>query len=174
MAPGRFRRLAASIAIAGLVWYLSVPLTPAESFASWSGRVFEADRATPREGVVVSLDDGQSERAVRSTPTRKDGAFNIDEAPAGTYRLAVETSEGVFLSSEPVELRAGPNPPMALTLSPASTHASQQQGFGSGNGFSRRTEYLIAGAVGLTALFVISEVIDDDSESAPSVYQPTE
>jgi hypothetical protein len=174
MAPGRFRSLAASTAIAALVWYLSVPLTPAGSLASWGGRVFESDRATPREGVVVSLADGQGERTVRSTPTRKDGAFAIDEAPVGTYHLAVETSEGVFLSSEPLQLRAGTNPPMALTLTAGPVHASQQQGLGGGDGFSSRTEYIIAGVIGLAALLVINEVIDDDSESSPSVFQPPE
>jgi hypothetical protein len=63
---------------------------------------------------------------------------------------------------------------MALTLTAGPVHASQQQGLGGGDGFSSRTEYIIAGVIGLAALLVINEVIDDDSESSPSVFQPPE
>ena len=73
-----------------------------------------------------------------------------------------------------VELRAGTNPPLALTLAPGAVSASEKQGFGEGDGFSRRTQYLIAGGLGLAALLIINEINDDDSESAPSVFKPTE
>jgi hypothetical protein len=163
MAPGRFRTIAAATLSVALVWVCSMPVTPAESVASWGGRVFAADRITPREGVVVSLADGPGERTVRAAPTRADGAFTIDGAPTGTYRLKVETPEGVFVSSEPVKLEAGTNTPMALALNPAPINAKQEYGLGEGE-VSRTTEYLIAGGISLFALLVILQITDDDNE----------
>ena len=78
MAPGRFRSIAAATLSVALVWVFSTPVTQAGAVASWGGRVFESDRITPREGVVVSLAEGPSDGTVRAAPTRADGAFTID------------------------------------------------------------------------------------------------
>ena len=170
MAPGRFRSIAAATLSVALVWVFATPMTPAGALASWGGRVFESDRTTPREGVVVSLADGPGDMTVRAKPTRADGAFTIDGAPTGSYRLKVETPEGVFVSSEPVKLEAGTNTPMALALNP-SFNATQEQGLGSGE-VSQTTEYIIAGAVSLFALLVILEITDEDNQPNATVHEP--
>jgi hypothetical protein len=171
MAPGRIRSIAAAILSVALVWVFSAPMTPAGAVASWGGRVFESDRITPREGVVVSLAEGPGETTLRAEPTRADGTFTIDGAPTGTYRLKVETPEGVFVSSEPVELSAGANTPMALALNPGAFNAKREQGLGNGN-VSSMTEYLIAGGVSLFALLVILEITEDDDETNATNHLP--
>jgi hypothetical protein len=171
MAPGRFRSIAAATSCVALVWVFSTPVTPAGAVASWGGRVFESDRITPRAGVVVSLADGPDEQSFRAEPTRTDGSFTIDGAATGTYRLRVETPEGVFVSSEPVKLEAGENTPMALALNPGAFNAKQEQGLGNGE-MSQTTEYLIAGGISLFALLVILQITDDDDEENATLHLP--
>jgi hypothetical protein len=166
MASGRFRSFAATTAIVALVWVLSTPMTPAGALASWGGRVFESDRLTPREGVVISLGNAQGVETLRSEPTRGDGAFRIDGAPAGTYRLTVETPEGTFVSSEPVTLESGSNPSMALSLAPGITRSGQEHGLGGEGGDAG--PWIFAGVVTAFALLAVWAITEDDDEKNPS------
>lgn len=162
MATGRLRSFTATMVLVALVWIFVAPQARAEAVASWGGRVFQGDRVSPRQGVVVSLVDDRAGRTLHTEPTRADGAFTIEGEP-GTYKLRVETPEGVFVSPEPVELAAGVNRPMALALD-----AEKDHGLGNAE-VSRTTEYVFAGIVLLFALLVFLEITDDASESRASI-----
>lgn len=164
MASGRFRGATVLFVACSLI-LLSLPTASAEVLtASWGGRVFEADRVTPRSGVVISLIDA-SQKEFRSVPTRTDGGFALSGNP-GTYTLRVETDQGAFLSAEPVTLNSGVNKPMALALD----RIDAKKDFGLGDDdVSRTTEWIIAGVVTLFALFVIFEITDDDGEPTASI-----
>jgi len=169
MSAGSLRHFAAASAIVALVWVVSVPVTPAGTLASWGGRVFQPDRTAPRAGVVVELVAGGDEGRVRSKPTRSDGAFTIEGVPAGKYMLHVETPEGVFVSSEPLELQPGSNTPMALALQARPFDAKQEHGLG-GDDTSRRTEIILAGVVSLVALGLYFLVTEDATETSSSLF----
>jgi hypothetical protein len=169
MLAGSPRQLAATGAIVALVWVVCTPVTPAGTLASWSGRVFQPDRSAPRAGAVVELVGDEGGQRHRSQPTEADGAFKIEGAPAGRYALHVETPEGVFVSSEPVELQSGANAPMALALAARTLDAKQDHGFGGAN-VSRRTEYILAGVVTAVALFVYLQVTEDENEPSGSEF----
>jgi len=166
MLRGRYRSLIATTVVSSLIWFVCAPMASAGSLGSWGGRVYQPDRVTPREGVVVSL-VGEQERTFRSEPTRSDGAFTLDSLPAGTYSLRVETPEGVFVSDRSLEMQNGSNRPMALALGSFPGNAAQEQGIG-GPG-SRTTEYIVAGLVFVFALFIILELTDDANETRASV-----
>ncbi len=169
MSLGYWRRLAASITIMVLVSFAWMPTVGAGSPASWGGRVFDGDRATPREGVVVSLRSDAGQASVRSEPTRADGAFLIESMPPGTYTLTVETGEGVFVSSEPLNLQPGSNTPLALSLRPAAGYsASQEHGFGGDEGFPRLVQYFVGGACVIFALLVLDKIFEDSSSEPTS------
>jgi hypothetical protein len=173
MSPGYCRCLAASITIVALVSFAALPTVGAGSPASWGGRVFNGDRATPREGVVVSLRSAAAPQAsVRSEPTRTDGTFLIDGMPSGTYTLAVETEEGVFVSPEPLHLQPGSNTPLALSLRPAGYSASQEHGFG-GDEIPRVWEYVVGGTVILFSLFVLHKLFEDSNEKNSTIVLTT-
>ena len=173
MSPGYCRRLAASITIVMLVSFAALPTVGAGSPASWGGRVFNGDRATPRKGVVVSLRSAAAPQAsVRSEPTRTDGTFLIDGMPSGTYTLAVETEEGVFVSPEPLHLQPGSNTPLALSLRPAGYSASQEHGFG-GDEIPRVWEYVVGGTVILFSLFVLHKLFEDSKERNSTIVLTT-
>ena len=171
MSPGCCRRFAASITISVLITVLAVPHVVASPPASWGGRVFDGDRATPRGGVVVRLGGEPGSGTVRSDPTRADGSFVIESAPPGTYTLAVETAEGVFVSSERVELHPGSNTPLALGLRQPPIFASQDYGFGSEE-IPRAVEYVVGGLVVLFSLFVLHKLFEDNDEQTSTVVLP--
>ncbi len=174
MSPGYWRRFAASITTVGLVSFASMPTVGAGSPASWGGRVFEGDRATPRGGVVVSLLSDAGQTSVRSEPTRADGTFLLENMPSGSYTLAVETGEGRFVSAELLNLHPGLNTPLALALQPAGYSASQEHGFGGNDEeISRVVEYVVGGAILLFSLYVLDKIFDDDSERTASVVLTT-
>jgi len=174
MSPGYWRRLAASITTVGLVSFASMPTMGAGSPASWGGRVFEGDRTTPRSGVVVSLRNDAHQAGLRSEPTRADGTFLLESMPSGTYTLAVETEEGMFVSSEPLTLHPGSNTPLALSLRPGDYSASQEHGFGDKDKqTSRVVEYVVGGTILLFALYVLDKIFEDDSEQTSSVVLTT-
>ncbi len=172
MSPGYCRRFAASVTIVVLFSFASMPTAGAGSPASWGGRVFDGDRATSREGVVVSLRSDAGQASVRSEPTRADGTFLIESVPSGTYTLAVETVAGVFVSSEPLNLQPGSNTPLALSLSSVGYSASQEHGLGDEK-IPRIVEYAVGGVILLFSLFVLDKIFEDDDEPTASVMKTT-
>ena len=165
MLPSRVRNRVALLLL--VVTSLFAPSTWAASFG---GRVFTADGRTPRAGVVVTLVDESGQAARRSQPTNPEGGFMIKGADAGTYHLLVETSDGAFVAPEPLAVKAGDNPPLALSLRAnapgGGMNFQEQYGFGSGGGLSQMTTGIIAGAIGVAALVVIAEVSDAESNSS--------
>lgn len=157
------RRILASLLVTAIV--LVVPAARAQVLdASLSGRVFEADGVTPRAGVTVNLVLGDGESIFTSPTTNADGTFAIASAPAGSYRVVVETSAGAFLAPQPLDLEPGANRPVALSL------ATEQSGLGAASAapFAEWLKWLIIGLIGVAGLYVIFEVTD--SEDSPSTF----
>ncbi len=153
--------------LAGLVALLVVfvPVRPAASAAggaSFRGRVVAAGGGAPRAGVVVALVSPSSAEAIyRSSPTDDRGVFRVEGVPAGSYRLLVETPDGAFLASDPLELKAGSNRPVSLALranSPAEEGAS-------GQNQSRWQKWVIVGGIVVGALIVVDALTEENRAS---------
>jgi hypothetical protein len=135
----------------------------ADSGAQFGGRVFLQDGSTPRTGVVVTLYDRATDRTFSSSPTDERGFFSIGNAEPGSYALLAETPEGAYLAAEAVDLQAGPNKALALSL--ASTAPKAAPGATNpGGGMSKWAKFTIAGAISATALFLAADIADDVKE----------
>lgn len=160
MPPSSLRRCLAAVLVAAFV--LAVPMAQAQvRGATFGGRVFESDGITPRSGVTVQLVRGEGESVYPSPATSADGTFLIDNAPAGSYTLLVDTGEGAFVSPNPLELRPGANKPMALSLGAA----GETSGLGSPSQAPMKPwlKWFIIGLLGATGLYVIYEVTDNEN-----------
>jgi hypothetical protein len=165
--PSR-RALALTLAVTTLLFLVPAPVRAADD-GELSGRVFQTDGVTPQAGVVVHLYDEGTEQIYSSDPTTDEGTFLIGQAPAGTYSLVAETGEVAFLAADELELQAGDNEPLALTLKTAPAQTGQQQQ----SNMKPWAKWVIAGAIIVTGLFLIYEVTKDDDEEqdvSPSVY----
>jgi hypothetical protein len=162
MTAGTLRRLLALALALGLV----APLAAAPPTGELSGRVLGEDGLTPRANVVVRLQDAGAARDYPSAPTRRDGAFTVSGAPAGRYDVIVEADGGAFVADGAIDLAAGRNSPVALTLRRGSMNA-QTTGEGTGLGtrpLSPTVKWIILGSIVVASAFVINEVTEDEDE----------
>jgi hypothetical protein len=158
------RALALTLTLTLAMFLMPVPAS-AGSDAQFGGRVLQQDGITPRPGVVVTLYDSASEQTFSSPPTDDMGFFNITDARPGTYALLAETPEGAYLAAEDLDLQAGPNKALALTLSSAAPKAAPGATT-PGSGMSKWAKWTIAGAIAATALFLATDVSSDVTEIA--------
>lgn len=183
------RPIVVGLSLVAFFLHTGPPLAASDA-ARLPGRVVGADGVTPREGVVVALVSPADGARFTSSPSDGHGTFVVDSAPTGTYRLMVETPEGVFIAPTPLELAAGEHPGVALALKPAAQEdtgqqeADQQEEEGEGEGevageeeplppppppeagMKPLTKWVIAGSIivgGLGAMAVITEEEDPTS-----------
>lgn len=173
------RSMAAGVAFALALTGAVLPIR-AGAGAVLAGRVTGADGTSPRSGVVVHLvQDGLGE-SVASASTDERGAFRIDPAPPGSYRVLVEAPEGAFLATEPIAFRDGEAPaPVLLALrqeeppeapapaepvEPAEPKAAPPPP-SAPSGLPTWAKWTIVGVVGISAAFVVNEVTDEDEAS---------
>ena len=165
MTPSLCRRALALVLTVPLI-LLSIPSSAhAGESADFAGRVFQADGITPRSGVVVALYDPATEQTFRSQPTSDEGSFRISEAPAGNYALVAETGEVAFLAEENLELQAGSNRPLALTLQTAPGYETASSSQTPKSGMKPWAKGVIAGVIGVAALYLIYDVTKETDGS---------
>lgn len=155
--------LALTLVLAISLFLLPAPVRAAGE-AELAGRVLQPDGITPRPGVVVTLFDPATDRTYSSQPTSTEGAFHIEQAPAGTYNLVAETEGGAYLAADELALEEGSNPPLALTLqtAPAQTTGQQQ------SNMKPWAKWLIAGSIAVVGLVLIYEVTKEaEDETSP-------
>ncbi len=114
MASRPMQRVVAVVLAAAVMSFLGPLPVLAAGGSPLSGRVLSPERQ-PQEGVVVALYDAGSDTTFRSQPTDARGAFRVEQAPAGTYAVVVETPKGAYLAAD--ALRVDPASPKAVSLS---------------------------------------------------------
>lgn len=99
-------RILASILV--LVFPLTAtPLLAGVGTASISGTLFSAATSTPLAGARLHLKDAATGGSYVSSPAGIDGAFDVANLPASSYRIAVESNGGLYVVDTPVKLDAG-------------------------------------------------------------------
>jgi len=165
------RLLAFHLAIVTFVFVSFVPVVHAES-ALLAGRVMETDGFTPRSGVVVALVDDENRMVYRSEPTNEEGAFQIDSAPAGGYKLLAETDEGAFLASNDFQLAGGENQPVSLKLTPAAQTANATIAPGQAGAQTDWWQWAIAGGIVAIGLVVVADASSSDEPIGSPMVNP--
>jgi hypothetical protein len=127
MKPFPLRRSLAFMLTVGLLGAVAEIPALAGASALFQGRVLDLNGITPRGGARVNLVDSATGSVFTSTPTDDRGRFSIASAPAGRYSVVVETTEGAFLASSSIDLRAGRNPAASLALQKGIPAAAQQE-----------------------------------------------
>ena len=177
----RFSRFLASAVAVALI-ASTTPNLFAASNASMMGRVTGADGLEPRAGVVVALVDSRGEAVSRSKPSDARGSFAVTGAPAGSYRVVVETDSGAYLASNGVSLKAGENGPVSLSLKPATQNAQTDPtvpppstppppppadagATPPPSGLQPWAKWLIVGGIVVGGAIIVSALNDDDESS---------
>jgi hypothetical protein len=172
--PSSIRRAVSVAAALSLVCVLAAGPAGAGASAVLAGRVTAADGATPRSGVVVHLvPDGASD-SVASAATDPRGAFRMEAAPVGTFRVLVEAPEGAFLAPDSISLREGEEAApvlVALRMADPPEEGGTEPTPGTPPppaaraGLPTWAKWTIVGVAALGAGFVIKQVTDEDEAS---------
>jgi len=164
-----WRRATAWVLTASVLSFVVVGTAAAEPATVLTGKVFASGATTPMEGTVVRLVGPSPEATYSASPTGADGAFRLEGAPPGSYRVLAETDEGAYLAADGFELKPGANRPVALTLSgtspsyqtSASTTPAAQKGL------PTWAKWTIIGGIALVGLWAIDSVTEDEDSASP-------
>lgn len=81
------------------------PPAPLAGTGRLEGRVLESDGKTPVPNAVVRACYLEGERVLASAPSGPRGQYRLESLPPGYADLVVETSEGVFVANQVLQLR---------------------------------------------------------------------
>jgi carboxypeptidase family protein len=171
--PHRSMQRTVATTLVGTVLILCSGLPAAAAAASLEGRVLAGTDGGARSGVVVMLVDEVTKATYRSPSTNDSGAFRIEGAAPGTYRVLVDAPEGTFLAAQDVSVRPGANRPVSLTLKgkqgappPTAPAPAPAPPAPSAGGLQTWEKWLIAGGIAVGALLVVNEVTEDEKSAS--------
>jgi len=169
-----WRRATACLVAASVSSFLAIGTVSADPATVFSGKVLGAEGSTPREGVVVRLVGATPDSSYSSNPTGTDGAFRLEGAPPGSYRVLAEAQEGAYLAADGFQLQPGTNQPVALTLGAAAApnyQTADQTTTGAAppkQGLPTWAKWTIVGGIAVIALWAIDSVTSEDEEPLAS------
>lgn len=128
---GALDRLVAATLTVALAGYWIPATSHAAETASPAGEiggtVLLPDGLTPVAGVSVKAANVDSEKIYTSTPTGRDGAYRLTGLPAGTYDLAVESSEGIYAADTLVRTIPGKRVVVSLAITKGAQEGQEGQ-----------------------------------------------
>ena len=96
----------------------------------------------------------------------------MDSAPAGSYRVVAETPQGAYLASDAVDLSAGDNRPVSLSLNGAAPNYQSTSGAGGqqtkGGSLPTWAKWVIVGGIVVIGAAAVASVTSDDDETPAS------
>lgn len=97
----------------------------AHAMAEIRGTILGADGLKAVEGAIVKAANMKTRAVYTSAATKADGGYSLSGLPAGSYDLAVEMPQGLFVSDALVQAQAGKKTLVSMALRAA---ASQEEG----------------------------------------------
>jgi hypothetical protein len=97
---------------------LGMPVSAAGATAALDGSIVRSADQTPLEGARLHASNPKTGELFSSGPAGDDGRVMIDELPAATYSLAVESGGGLYLVEAPVPIEAGSRQTVNLAVTP--------------------------------------------------------
>ncbi len=86
-----------------------------EGLSELKGKVYASDGSTPISGATVKAYHIASGKIYNSKPTDPSGNYSLTRLPYGYYDLAVETKDGLFVSTQAINV--APNTKLNVSFS---------------------------------------------------------
>jgi hypothetical protein len=116
----------AAILIPSMV-LLGMPVSAGEPMAALDGSIVRSADQTPVEGARLHVSNPKTGEMFSSEPAGDDGRVMIDELPAATYSLAVESGGGLYLVDAPLPVEAGSRQSVNLAVTPQPVDAKKDK-----------------------------------------------
>jgi hypothetical protein len=133
-----------------------------------SGRIFQADGATPYANVTVRVMDQETGQAIASTATGTDGSYAFESLDPGTYTFEVEVPDGIYQLDRAVQIGMDEQASISFTIKPAAGAGAVPPpgGTGDSTGMSKKKKGWLIGAIAFGAVAVGVLLSNDDSNEA--------
>lgn len=128
--------------------------------------VIRAANNTPLAGARLLATEDAENTVFRSEPTTDDGNFSLGELEPGTYRLAVEVDEGIYLVRYPVPVVAGVNRAVQIALGETADASSGRAAPETSVWNNPYTAGAIVLGVAIVVGILIKNVTDDEAVSS--------
>ena len=154
--------------------FLALPARSAGGTATLSGSIVWAADQTPLAGSKLHAGDPKTGEIFSSSPASDDGSFVLDDLPASTYELAVESDGGLYLVGTPLTLAPGTAQTLTLAVSrqPVPNYYKGKDDDEAGDfklwDNPLTAVLILAGVVGVIGLLLG----DSDPQGIPSPSQP--
>ncbi len=152
--------------------FLALPASSADESATLSGSIVWAADQTPLAGSKLHAGDPKTGGIFSSAPADDAGSFVLEELPAATYKLAVESDGGLYLVGTPVTLAPGTAQTLNLAVSgqpvPNYDEAKEDDDDDPG-GFKFWDNPLMAVFILAGVAIVVGVIIGDDDSKGPVV-----
>jgi hypothetical protein len=175
MTPSWIRFVLTIALVGSLAGFAPVAWAQAENVAL-SGRIFQADGATPYANVTVRVMDQETGEAVASTNTGTDGSYSFDTLDPGTYTFEVEVPDGIYQLDRAVQIGMDEQASISFTIKPAAGGGAVPPpgaGADGGSGMGKKKKGWLIGAIAFGAVAVgvlLSQ--DDNSNNEASPFTP--
>jgi len=120
---GAFDRMVAGVLMVAIAGYCvpagAIAATQPARSAEIRGNVLSADGLTGVAGVSVKAAHLETRQIFTSGNTLQDGTYTLAALPPGTYDLAVETPQGLYVADILVDAEPGRSSVVSLALRPA-------------------------------------------------------
>lgn len=164
------RAVLATITVLTLIFLpLSAYATPK---AALSGTIFDEGQS-PREGIVITLVNADTQAEFSSSPTTEQGRFVLEGAPAGRYMVFARAEEGNYLAATDFNWQAAQDAEIILALAPAvqdddddADGTAPPATQGRAQGMPTWGKAVLVGVLTITGIALIDEVSEDSDEAA--------
>jgi len=169
--PSWMRSVLTLALVASLAGFVPVTWAQADNVAL-SGRIFQADGATPYANVTVRVMDQSTGEAVASTTTNTDGEYAFDTLDPGTYTFEVEVPDGIYQLDRAIQIGMDERASISFTVKPTGGAAvGDGAAAAEAGGMSAKKKgillaVIVAGAIGVAVL------LNNESNNEGSPFTP--
>ena len=111
------QRIVACVLITAIC-VVGLPVLGSHSSANITGTILRTDDGAPLAGATVKVARHSDARIFESAKTGIKGNYSLSDLPAGTYDIAVQTSQGLYVVNAPVALEPGEKLSLILSVRP--------------------------------------------------------
>ena len=132
-----------------------------------SGRIFQADGATPLHAALVRVTNKDTGQVYVSAATDASGKYEFTDLPPGNYTFEVEVRDGVYQLDRTVSLGDSDTASVSFTVKPLPDAAAAKD---SGSGMSKKKK---GGLIAIIAGGAIIGVAASDDNKNASPFTPS-
>jgi hypothetical protein len=143
--------------------------------AGLTGLLLDRAERAPLAGAKLLAADSATGRVFPSAPTESDGRFSVPDLPPGTYELAVQAHDGLYLVEPAVRL--GPGAVRSLSIAVGAEQGTGEED-AAGSKLPRPSVWnrpftaalIVLGSAIVVGLIVDQATDDDDTEDPASPF----